>query len=375
MTKHAIPRPVIVLAVLAVLALLVGGAQAALATPAAELPAADARAPAPAGTATVAASPVLAQTITLHAGWNAIYFEVEPENLSPLVNIGTTGEPVWVHEKNTLEAVFAGLTCNGCLESVWGWNVPLSRIDYIVDPTEGLWDAPGWRHYFPDDRVGPDGVATVFLTTLWSLHANTGYLVKLSDTYTGTATLQVTGRPLPQDRRWLPGSYQLAGFPVLPGASPTVSAFFAGSPVTKVHRLAADGRWQSLGYADTLRSGEAYLVFYDDQDPAATNDYTAPLHIMDPIANGFRVHAVAGGQSAVSAHRKPCGSYGDARSGAGRRRRRRGGPVGHGAGDGQLEARPGAPDVGAARRNAPRAGRAGRRTARPRRGAAGGVIG
>lgn len=226
----------------------------------------------------------LAQTFTLHAGWNTIYLEVEPVNTSALINIGTEADPIMVPERSTLEAVFAGVSS---LESVWSWNVPQSRRDYIVDPAEGLWDEPGWKRYFPDFAQGADGVSQAFLTDLLSLHANTAYLVKLDDNLGGTVSVTVTGQPVVRKRRWVLGSYNLAGFQILPGATPTVDAFFAGSPVSEVNRLTQDGEWVPLTGSDTLAYGQAYLAFYDDAGVSGPTDYTAPLGIIDPLADGM----------------------------------------------------------------------------------------
>ncbi len=245
--------------------------------------------------------PVITQAFTLQAGWNAIYLEVEPINTSPLVNIGTAADPIWVHEKSTMETVFAGLAASGALESVWGWNVPTTRVDYIVDPTEGLWDEPGWRRYIPESKAGPDGASQGFLTNLLSLHANSGYLVKLKDDLAGTATLQVSGAPIVQRQRWIKGSYNLTGFPITPGAAPTVAMFTGGSPITEIRRLTANGSWTPpLAAANTLAVGVAYLVYYNDQDANAPDDYTAPLQFMDPVSDGLAfTRGAAGGRQSL----------------------------------------------------------------------------
>ena len=277
-----------------------------VAAPAVRAPQIGSRAPAaaPAGplaSADAVTSPVITQTFTLQAGWNAIYLEVEPVNTSPLVNQGTAADPIWVHEKSTMETVFADLAASGALESVWGWNVPTSRVDYIVDPTEGLWDEPGWRRYVPESKVGPDGVSQGFLTNLLSLHANTAYLVKLKDDLSGPATLAVRGAPIVQRQRWIKGSYNLAGFPIAPGAAPTVATFTGGSPITEIRQLTANGSWTPpLAGADTLAAGVGYLVYYGDQTAGAPDDYTAPLQFMDPLSSGLAfTRGAAGRQQSV----------------------------------------------------------------------------
>ncbi|GEM_PF-2540966 len=244
-----------------------------------------------------ATDPVITQTFTLQAGWNAIYLEVEPVNTSPLVNRGTAAAPIWVHEKSTMETVFADLAASGALESVWGWNVPTSRVDYIVDPTEGLWDEPGWRRYVPESKTGPDGVSQGFLTDLLSLHANTAYLVKLKNDLGSPVTLAVRGTPVVQRQRWIKGSYNLAGFPIAPGAAPTVATYTGGSPITEIRQLTANGSWTPpLAAGATLTAGVGYLVYYDDQAAGAPADYTAPLQFMDPVSSGLAFTRGAAGR-------------------------------------------------------------------------------
>ena len=126
---------------------------------------------------------IITQTFSLSAGWNTIYLGVEPVNTSALVNEGTEAQPLWVHERSVMEAVFAGLAESGRRSRACGPTTSrCSNKDYIIDPSEGLWDEPGWERYLPDENVGPDDESRGFLTTFHSLHANTGYLVKLADT-------------------------------------------------------------------------------------------------------------------------------------------------------------------------------------------------
>ncbi len=218
----------------------------------------------------------------------AIFKEVENEE--SVLNVYS----VALNEQSTIEAVFGDLACDACLESVWRWNVPQSTMDYIIDPAEGLWDEPGWKHYFPETSLGPDGVSREFLTDLLSLHANTGYLVKLDDELGGSVDLVVSGPPVVRNHRWLKGSYNLAGFPINPDSAPTVATFFKNldgdpSPVTEVRALGSDGRWGAvLADTDTLNHSQAYLVYYDDQEPDAPDDYTAPLNIVDVIGDGLQ---------------------------------------------------------------------------------------
>jgi len=191
------------------------------------------------------------QVFSLQAGWNAIYLGVEPINGSPH---GSDGVPT----QSVMEWVFGGL--GSALDSVWTYNQPVSGKDYIIDPGEGLWDKPGWDRYIPKSNMDENGQSRGFLTTLFALHANTGYLVKMN----AAGTITVTGKPVPGHHRWQAGAYNLAGFPIGPGQSPTVATYVPGyqatSPITEIRALNSDGTWTSpLDPTNALTSGVAYL--------------------------------------------------------------------------------------------------------------------
>ncbi len=234
---------------------------------------------------------VVTQVFTLHEGWNAVYLGVEPINPSGLVD---PSKPELGYKKPLLDAVFDGLAG---LESVWTYNQPPTHKDYIVDPGEGLWDAPGWDRYLPVANRGPDGRSREFLSTLTNLHANTGYLIKMQAGTNGT--FRVSGKPVPGHHRWRAGAYNLAGFP-LTASGATVATFLTGSPVLEVRGLTVDGSWTApLVGTDTLQSSVAYLVRYAEEPPEgqpATPDFASPLDISNPPAEGLSFQAGAVGQ-------------------------------------------------------------------------------
>jgi hypothetical protein len=214
---------------------------------------------------------VVTQVFTLNEGWNAIYLGVEPVNESPK---GADG----VATLSIMEWVFKDLAASGALESVWTYNQPVSSRDYLIDPADGLWDEPGWLRYMPNQNMGADGVSREFLTNLHTLHANTGYLIKLKEGTSDTVT--VKGKPIPGHHRWTPGAYNLAGFPIDPGQAPAVATFApAGSPIMEIRALNSDGTWTAdlVQSGGALAAGAAYFVRYVDEplDP----DYTAPLDV------------------------------------------------------------------------------------------------
>ncbi len=223
------------------------------------------------------------QTFTLGAGWNAVYLGVEPVNPSA---IGPNGVP----EKSTMEAVFAGLAASGALESVWAYNQPVSHKDYMIDPSEGLWDAPGWERFVPVQKVGDDGQSQGFLTNLYALHANTGYLVKLKDDLSGTCNpcqFSVSGKPVPGHLRWALAAYNLAGFPLLPGAGATVGSIKAASPIGEIRALTSQGTWTILGDQVALQHGQSYLVYYADPGADGSQNFAAPLDLQQVPSDGI----------------------------------------------------------------------------------------
>lgn len=235
------------------------------------------------------------QTFSLQAGWNAVYLEIEPHNPSAVINVGTVQDPLWAPEKSVLDAYFGALPG---LESIWHWNQPLTRMDYIIEPSEGLWDEPGWKRYFPAGQTGVDGLSQAFLTTLLNLHANQGYLIKMADDLANPVQVQIAGRPTVRKHAWAVDAFNLAGFPIAPGAAPRVSDFFAPSSLQDIYALSPGGQWQALSGSDTLAQGAAYLLYVAGQANQAVSDYTAPLVIEEVLVDGLEFAAGVGGRTA-----------------------------------------------------------------------------
>ena len=174
------------------------------------------------------------QVIELRPGWNAVYVEVQPE-------------------VNDIDVVFAGIA----VESVWRFFPPRVGLEFIRDPAEGLQGVDGWFGYFPEPR--PEA----FLTNLFTINANTAYLVKL-DSAT-SQTLTITGRPELEPVSWQSDSFSLRGLRVDPDNPPTFGHYFETSPAHQgqpVYRLDENGRWQLVSaFNEFINSGEAYWIF------------------------------------------------------------------------------------------------------------------
>lgn len=190
----------------------------------------------------------LEQAIVLQPGWNAVYLEVEPLGVDP-------------------DAVFQGLP----IASVWRWNPEGNRVDFLQDPAEGLVSQPGFLGYFPPHR--PESV----LTNLFAIEANTAYLIKLEGT--SPVTWRPRGRPSLTSSGWIADSFNLRGFHVNGGASPSFGDYFAASKAQAgqpVYRLSTAGIWELVTspYSTAIRSGEAFWVFCD-----GPSEYRGPIEV------------------------------------------------------------------------------------------------
>jgi hypothetical protein len=172
------------------------------------------------------------QTLSLRAGWTAIFLEVQP---SPA----------------DCDTVFSGLP----IESVWAWNSRFSTVQYISDPNSLLPGQPDWLTWMPASST--NRVAA----NLFTLQGGRAYLVKA----TAATTLTVRGQPLARNPDWLANSFNLAGAYVSSNNPPTFQAWFAPSPAhagQPVFRLNAAGSWVQVvsPSTTTLTPGESFWV-------------------------------------------------------------------------------------------------------------------
>ncbi len=194
-----------------------------------------------------------------------------------------------VPKMSVIEWVFKGLAESGALESVWAYNQPVSHKDYMIDPSEGLWDEPGWERYVPAEKTGADGKSQGFLSNLYTLHANTGYLVKLKPGTSGT--IHVQGKPVVGHHRWALDAYNVAGFPLPATGGATVKTMKDFSPITHIRGLTTDGNWTELADGAALQSGQSYLVYYGDPGADGRQNFTAPLDVLEVASDGLAFQA------------------------------------------------------------------------------------
>ncbi len=189
------------------------------------------------------------QAIPLHAGWNAVYLEVQPAPAD-------------------CDSVFGALP----IESVWAWNQRVSTVQFIQDPSQLLPGQPNWLTYLPPDH--PARAAR----SLFALRGGRAYLVKLKS---GAApvTWNAHGQPVVRPIDWVADSFNLLGFPLATNSSSTFQTFFAGSAAQAgqpVYRLNASGQWALVSNpaGTALSAGEAYWVYCQ-----GSSTYPGPLQV------------------------------------------------------------------------------------------------
>jgi len=175
------------------------------------------------------------QEIRLQPGWNAVYFEIEPED-------------------NACESVFAGIP----VESVWQWNKRFSSVQFVRDPDELRPEEPEWLTYFPESSPN------AFMKDLYAVQSGQAYLIKLGGTQ--PVTLRIVGTAVIRSPRWNADSFNLVGFPTDPASPPTFKSFFDPDPALRdqaVYRMGSDGSWERVTSPTTQRMnrGSAYWVY------------------------------------------------------------------------------------------------------------------
>jgi len=152
---------------------------------------------------TLAAWPARAQwvtqTLSLKAGWNAVYLHVDPS-----------------HE--TLQSLVTADGANPVME-VWMWAPPASTVQFVTSPQEPLVDSGQWRHWNRNTGEG----------TLARLVPNAAYLVRVSAD-TATYDWSIKGKPVAPSYQWTTTGLNFIGFPTVPTGAPTWEEFIAPSP-------------------------------------------------------------------------------------------------------------------------------------------------
>lgn len=196
----------------------------------------------------------ITQNVLLEPGWNSVYLEVQPED-------------------NEITSVFAGVP----LVSIWRFFDADGVTGVPENPSDGLAQLDGWHaFYFPEDSPQAS------FSDLFTVRANNAYLINLGGT--GNVTVEITGMPVVEERRWAPDAFTFTGFSVEPLIPPTFTTWFSGSTShlnQPIYRLNDSDQWELVNPGARIEPGVGYWVF-----SRGASEYSGPLEVMlDP---GFR---------------------------------------------------------------------------------------
>jgi hypothetical protein len=194
---------------------------------------------------TVSGAVLRTQSVSLDAGWNAVFLEVTPEVAEP-------------------DALFEGMP----VDIVATYFPTVSGVQFISDPSELPWKKPGWGVWYAPDH------AEAAFGTLVEIAGNRAYLVHA----TRAVQWEISGTVAFQRLVWKPNSFNFVGLPVDASNPPTFAQFFGHSRAHATARFYKldGGSWRKITSPATeiVRAGVAYWVYC-----AGRSDYQGPLNV------------------------------------------------------------------------------------------------
>lgn len=187
------------------------------------------------------------QSVTLSAGWNAVWLEVEPVDAS-----GKAKAPQAVFTDPAIQTVVTPKPLTGLSEF------------FASDPgTIATFNQEEWQQWKRTDPAGENNLSMIF--------GNRPYLIQVA-AGTPPITLALTGKVRFFRPTWTPDRYNLVGFGLQ--GTPTFDTFFGPSttkhPIDKIFTLdSATGNWQRVAASAQMASGRAYWVFCSGQSTYA----------------------------------------------------------------------------------------------------------
>lgn len=194
------------------------------------------------------------QSVTLSAGWNAVWLEVEPVDGN-----GAALPPEGVFTNPAIVMMATPKPLAGMAEF------------FAEDPSAvNTFNQEDWQQWKRTDPTGGNDLPLV--------EGNRPYLIQVA---AGTApfTVTLTGKARFFRPKWNPDRYNLVGFGL--SGTPTFDQFFGPSgskhAVSKIYTLdAASGNWQHVTGSAGMVSGRAYWVYC-----------SGPSNYMGPVAVSF----------------------------------------------------------------------------------------
>jgi hypothetical protein len=190
----------------------------------------------------------LTQTLTLKAGWNAVFLHVDAGHATVDQLVGP-GAPALTP-----------------IEQVWRWDPKSSTAEFVVSPQQPIDSGSQWTTW----------KRTASTTSpLQRLTANTAYLVYS----TADFTWDLKGHPVLPSYQWSTSGLNFFGFPTVATSPPSLEDFLANAPLLQLGELyrypggelgagnpirvfALRTTAASRGEAYWIRAGEAYNHYY-----------------------------------------------------------------------------------------------------------------
>ncbi|MFK5976969.1 MAG: hypothetical protein QM493_10710 [Sulfurovum sp.] len=184
------------------------------------------------------------QVIQLEKGWNAVYLEVDPtvdkQNLSAFM----------------MPLDDANKSISTPISMIATYYTKSSSVEYISDPAKIGWKKATWNRWIRDD------LPEAFLSNLYDLEANQGYLVKADKDF----VWEVKGEVRDYPRRWQPNSFNLVGFNVSSSAQ-SFYQYFQNNKATKAFENSIiytlkEGKWLKVNPIDEeVKANTAYWIY------------------------------------------------------------------------------------------------------------------
>jgi len=197
---------------------------------------------------------IIAQNITLHPGWNAVFLEVAPENPDAAV--------VFAPDKFT-----PNLTDSA---SIWKWNPRTSTVEFIQNPEVPVPEESQWMVYYTGETPEYQ-----FISNLHAIHGGAPYLIYISG---GAVEWTISGEPAIPHIDWKPNSFNFVGFHLMPGQGPNFDYFFSSSLAHAGQDIYIlnGGNWEQVTDPDTtsIIQGEGFWIYCN-----GSSEFTGPLSV------------------------------------------------------------------------------------------------
>jgi len=215
------------------------------------------------------------QEISLSAGWNSVWLEIEPT-----YQVGDTllNDPALPGDNETLAAGDVRIGQAKAPEDVF-INPAITVIASpkpLASLSEFFGSAPGaigtfnqdqWEQWLRTDPTGTNNLASV--------SGNRPYLVKVAPA-TPPFGFTVTGKARFHRPTWTPDRYNLLGFGIKGGIS--FQNFFSPSgtkhPLNRIYSLATNGNWAVVSPSALIKDDVAYWIFC-----SGPSDYMGPVSL------------------------------------------------------------------------------------------------